>query len=238
MKNPLKDPRDPAYRPPLDRALPWPPTGPVDHPNLKELLYANLSPQQVVADIGCGPGPFEYDQFPPHFIAFDAFQPETTQGIVVGRDEIRIGRLEQFPLEDASVDAVILGFILEHVPEPGVFLREAERALKPGGWCYVAVPNHQSLEDRLFRLATRWAGSTRGPHIQRFTFDNFQDLMRQQTGLKLQAWHLLQSSFLWMQHPKLRWLRKPWVALLKALQVVGLDLLKTGNYQFLLRKPQ
>ncbi|MCB2155945.1 class I SAM-dependent methyltransferase [bacterium] len=235
MTRPIDDPRDPAYRPPLDRDAPFPPQGEAGHPNLKELLYANLGTEQVVVDVGCGTGPFEYHRFAPQFIAFDMFEPDSREGMKPV-DEFRLGRLETFPLEDESADAVVLGFILEHVPEPLVFLREAERVLRPGGWCYVAIPHHRSLEDRLFRLATRIAGSKRGPHIQRFTFTNFRQLTEEGTRLRAVGWHFLDASFLWMEHPKLRWARKPFVGVLKAMRAVGIDLFHESNYQILLQK--
>lgn len=236
MPDPLHDPEDPAYRPPLDRSLPWPPAGEVGHPNLKEQLYSSLPPEALVVDIGCGPGPFEYEAFPPRFLAFDAFPMTDPAGLRPDHDEFRLGRLDTFPLEDASCDAVVMGFILEHVTNPGQFLREADRVLRPGGWCYVAVPHHRSLEDRLFRMATRLAGSTRGPHIQRFTFDNFTALVESETTLRLEACHRLDASFLWMLHPRLRRLRRPCIRSFVLLRRTGIDLLREGNYQFLFRK--
>lgn len=234
-RSPFNDPRDIAWRPPLDPALPFPPAGEVEHPNLKELLYTNLRAEQVVVDVGCGPGPFEYHKFPPRFVAFDMFEPKTREGMKPG-DEFRLGRLETLPVEDASVDAVVMGFILEHVENPARFIQEADRVLRPGGWCYIAVPNHRSIEDRIFRLATRIAGSTRGPHIQRFTFENFRALVAAHSSLDLVAWHLLPGAFLFMEHPRLRALRRPTVALLRTPRIVGVDLLREGNYQFLFRK--
>jgi SAM-dependent methyltransferase len=227
---------DPAWRPPLDPALPVPPVGAVDHPNLKEHLYANLGADRVVLDVGCGNGPFEYAKYACRFVAFDMFDPGNLEGLKPG-DTFRKARLETFPLDDASCDAVVLGFILEHVERPAVFLREAHRVLRPGGWCYVAVPHHRSLEDRMFRLATRVAGSTRGPHIQRFTFDNLKTLVERDAGFELQAWHLLGGSFLWMTHPRLAWARPPFITALNGLKALGLDLYRESNYQLLLRRP-
>lgn len=234
--SPFDDPQDPAYRPPLDEALPWPPRGRVDHPNLKEHLYTNLREDQVVVDVGCGTGPFEYHHYACRFIAFDMFEPDSREGLREGRDEFRLARLESFPIGDGEVDAVVMGFILEHVKDPLVFLREAERVLKPGGWCYIAVPHHRSLEDRLFRLATRVAGSTRGPHIQRFTLQNLRTLIEDNTALRIQAWHPLRASYLWMNHPRLRGLRRPFIAILKSLRHIGFDGFREANYQLLLRR--
>ncbi|MDK2971811.1 MAG: hypothetical protein PWP23_1566 [Candidatus Sumerlaeota bacterium] len=234
--DPRQNPRDPAWRPPLDPALPFPPAGEVGHPNLKEHLYAHLPADAVVLDVGCGPGPFEYHRYPPRFIAFDMFEPVSREGLRAGHDEFRLGKLDALPAEDASCDAVVMGFILEHVEAPEVFLREADRVLRPGGWCYVAVPHHRSLEDRLFRLATSVAGSTRGPHIQRFTFENFKALAHGCSGLRLVAWHFLPASYLWMTHPKIAFARRPFLAMLRCLGMLGFDCFREANYQLLFRK--
>lgn len=232
--NPLTNPDDPAYRPPLAADAAFPPAGEVGHPNLKELLCRNLGAEALIADIGCGGGPFDYDRWRAAFVAFDVRPPVSSAGMKPV-DEFRLGRLQTFPLDDASCDAVLMGFILEHVTDPREFLREADRVLEPGGWCYVAVPNHRSLEDRMLRLATRVAGSSLGPHIQRFTFDNFVELASSCTSLRLVAWHRLDASFLWMMHPRLKRLRPVVVRALMLLRRCGLDLLKEGNYQFLFR---
>ena len=53
-----------------------------------------------------------------------------------------IGRAQELPLEDASVDAAVFMRTLHHVP-PGELLsalREARRVLRPGGVAYVAEP--------------------------------------------------------------------------------------------------
>lgn len=49
------------------------------------------------------------------------------------------------PFEDASFDVVIANHVIEHVPDQRVTLAEISRVLKPGGICYVAVPNRWAL---------------------------------------------------------------------------------------------
>ena len=53
----------------------------------------------------------------------------------------------------ASFDVIVLGFVLEHVADPGAILRRYKDFLAPGGRCFVAVPNGQSLHRRLGHLA-------------------------------------------------------------------------------------
>lgn len=233
---PIHDPSDIAYRPPLDDTMAFPSTGSVNHPNLKEAIYRSLTSGQVVADIGCGPGPFEYANYQSRFIAFDAFPPDSNDGMKPG-DTFLLGRLEEFPLENESCDAVVMGYILEHVTDPAKFIREAHRVLKPGGYCYIAVPHYKSLEDRLFRLATTVAGSTRGPHIQKFTFDNLCATTTSVSNLKPITWHHLNASFLWMQHPRLRLFRPLTVKVFLLLRAMGIDLVKDSNIQVIFQKP-
>jgi len=46
-------------------------------------------------------------------------------------------------------DTIIMGFILEHVDEPGAILVKYQKYLKPGGSLFVTVPNCQALNKRL-----------------------------------------------------------------------------------------
>jgi len=53
-----------------------------------------------------------------------------------------VGRAQELPLEDASVDLAVFMRVLHHVPPAGLIraLREAGRVLRPGGAVYVAEP--------------------------------------------------------------------------------------------------
>jgi SAM-dependent methyltransferase len=47
--------------------------------------------------------------------------------------DIQVGDAHALPFDDASFDAVTMGFCLHHIPEPGLALAEAKRVLRPGG---------------------------------------------------------------------------------------------------------
>lgn len=50
-------------------------------------------------------------------------------------------------------DVIVLGFILEHVSDPKAILQRFKQFLKPGGRCFVSVPNGESLHRRFGHAA-------------------------------------------------------------------------------------
>lgn len=111
-----------------------------------------------VLDVGCGTGGF-LDQLGRRFpgayervgtdIAGPALDHAEQLGIAVYR-----GGFPQSKLADGSFEAVTFWAVLEHLPTPAGFLREAARLLKPGGLCFALVPNFASLATRI--LGTRY----------------------------------------------------------------------------------
>lgn len=50
---------------------------------------------------------------------------------------------------DERFDVIIMGFILEHVDDPGLLLERYKKFLKPDGRLFITVPNAKSLNRRL-----------------------------------------------------------------------------------------
>ncbi|AMW34566.1 class I SAM-dependent methyltransferase [Haematospirillum jordaniae] len=48
---------------------------------------------------------------------------------------------ESLPLEDKTVDVIMMNHVIEHLADPLLFLKEAKRTLRPGGCLYVRTPN-------------------------------------------------------------------------------------------------
>lgn len=69
-------------------------------------------------------------------------------------DAVLCARFEEVTLPPDSFDAVCLWDVLEHVPDPEVFLAKAVEALRPGGVLALNVPNLQSWIARA--LGRRW----------------------------------------------------------------------------------
>jgi SAM-dependent methyltransferase len=66
------------------------------------------------------------------------------------------------PLQDASVDAVCVQAVLEHVLDPARVVSEIHRVLKPGGFVYAETPFMQQVHEgaydftRFTELGHRW----------------------------------------------------------------------------------
>jgi SAM-dependent methyltransferase len=65
-----------------------------------------------------------------------------------GLGEVRVGRLEELPWEDAVFDLITCLDVIEHVPDDVVALGELRRVARPGGWLLVTVPAYQALWSR------------------------------------------------------------------------------------------
>jgi 2-polyprenyl-3-methyl-5-hydroxy-6-metoxy-1,4-benzoquinol methylase len=53
---------------------------------------------------------------------------------------------EEHPFDDNSLDGLILADVLEHMPMAWEALRSYCRAVKPGGWVVISVPNNRYVE--------------------------------------------------------------------------------------------
>lgn len=111
-----------------------------------ELDRVPLPVRAVVLDAGCGSGRTldelaDYGEV--HGIELD---PEAAQlARSRGRGEVRTGRLEALPWNDATFDLITCLDVIEHTPDDRLTLRELRRVCKPGGWLLVTVPAYQGL---------------------------------------------------------------------------------------------
>ncbi len=62
-----------------------------------------------------------------------------------GDGEVRNGRLEELPYEDAWFDLITCLDVIEHTPDDRVALRELRRVCRAGGWLLVTVPAYPAL---------------------------------------------------------------------------------------------
>lgn len=97
-------------------------------------LGAKLSGRLL--DIGCGTKPYESYLHVQHYVGveIDTERSRTTSKADVFYDGKRI------PFDDGSFDSVLANEVFEHVFNPGEFLTEVNRVLKPDGLFLLTVP--------------------------------------------------------------------------------------------------
>jgi SAM-dependent methyltransferase len=114
-------------------------------------VNALLHPEDVVLDFGCGRGQHSESPTPTHR-ALTCVRGKVAR--VIGLDVDAVGiqnplidefrRLEDpshWPVEKESVNLILCDSVLEHLPEPSTFFREAARALRRGGHVCIRTPN-------------------------------------------------------------------------------------------------
>ena len=97
----------------------------------------------ALLDFGCGRGNFVVDELRDRFsrtVGFDLDRDATVGN--VSMDEVVIGSPDRLPFADASFDAVVSLWVLEHVEHPEQVFQEIARVLKPGG-CFAFVTPHK-----------------------------------------------------------------------------------------------
>ena len=98
-------------------------------------------------DIGCGDGMFLQLAQEKGWNVFGTELSAYGAELAAGRlnQEIHNGELETARFPDALFDVVTIWHVLEHVRDPGRYLAEIRRILKPAGILLLAVPNVNDL---------------------------------------------------------------------------------------------
>jgi SAM-dependent methyltransferase len=92
-----------------------------------------------------------------------------------GVEVIEAPLLEAAPPDGASFDAITLGDVIEHLPDPGVALDRVASWLAPGGMVWIATPDAGSRVARA--LGPRW-WSVIPTHVHLFTRRSLTRLLR------------------------------------------------------------
>lgn len=96
----------------------------------------SLPPGAVVLDVGAGDAPYRE-----LFEHCDYRTSDWEQSVHEGaRRANYIASADALPLEGATVDAVLMTQVLEHVADPRAVLGEAARVLRPQGGVFLTVP--------------------------------------------------------------------------------------------------
>ncbi len=116
-----------------------------------ELDAVESLPGGRILDIGCGLG-FLLEQLSSRWIRYgcDYSQFAVDYCKRKGLGTLYHGDLFDLKLDDDFFDVVSARYVLEHLKDPGRFLSEIRRILKPGGRLVVSVPNWGGLCAKLF----------------------------------------------------------------------------------------
>jgi SAM-dependent methyltransferase len=95
-----------------------------------------LPPGAVVLDVGAGDAPYR------ELFAHCDYVTNDWEGSVHdgARDADVVASADALPLDDGSVDAVLLTQVLEHVVDPAAVVGEMARVLRQGGALFATVP--------------------------------------------------------------------------------------------------
>jgi SAM-dependent methyltransferase len=89
--------------------------------------------------------------------------------------DFKEGHLEELEYPASFFDAVILDNVLEHVPDPVVFMKKVLSVLKPGGYIFGTTPNFRSIDRFVFQRY--WGGFHMPRHIYVFSANNLKQFM-------------------------------------------------------------
>ena len=127
-------------------------------------LAALLDPTWTVGDFGCGTGQTTaaLAPFVERVIAVDESSAMlgAARKRLAGNDnvEVRGGRLEDLPIDDASLDAAVLSLVLHFVVDPTLVLTEAARVLKAGAPLLVVDMLPHERDDYRAAMGHLWLG--------------------------------------------------------------------------------
>jgi 2-polyprenyl-3-methyl-5-hydroxy-6-metoxy-1,4-benzoquinol methylase len=154
-------------------------------------LFREHCRRGAVLDVGSSSGAFLHQlnqQFPGDYeiagtdVSGSPLDYAESKGIPVIRGD--------FPAHDfgaRSFDAITFWAVLEHLLEPKRFLEKAATLLKPGGYCFVLVPNLESLAVRLIGKRYRYIYDQ---HLNYFTRSTLKALAKERFEvLSLRSMH-------------------------------------------------
>lgn len=116
-------------------------------------LFRRFCSGGKVLDVGCSTGGFLFQleaRWPGDYerLGTDVVGPALDYAKERGVAVLRAGFLEH-DFGDGQFDALTMWAVVEHLVEPSKFLAKAASLLRPGGHCFVLVPNLKSLAMRL-----------------------------------------------------------------------------------------
>ena len=149
-------------------------------------LFRKFCPRGEVLDVGCGSGSFLFQlkkRWPADYrilgtdVSGGPLDYAESRGVTVLRENF----LEQ-DFGARKFDAITFWAVIEHLHEPRQFIDKAWGLLNPNGWCFVLVPNMQSLAVRLLGKNYRYILPQ---HVNYFTEATLKQLVTRRGGFQI-----------------------------------------------------
>ncbi|MBI3783404.1 MAG: metalloregulator ArsR/SmtB family transcription factor [Deltaproteobacteria bacterium] len=127
-------------------------------------LAALLDESWTVGDLGCGTGQVTTTLAPfvRRVIAVDSSRAmmQALRRRLNGSTnvEVRHGRLQALPIDDAELDAAVSCLVLHHLPDPPAVLAEAARVLRPGGRLLIVDMLRHDRQEYQQQMGHEWLG--------------------------------------------------------------------------------
>jgi 2-polyprenyl-3-methyl-5-hydroxy-6-metoxy-1,4-benzoquinol methylase len=148
----------------------------------KQLLDKVAHPKSIL-DIGCGTG-----HFLKYLSEFDyqllGLEPDDDARAFAKESGVNAEPLDQLHhLENEKWDAITMWHVLEHVYDLQKDFKKFVDLLVPGGYLFVAVPNHNSLDAKIY--GDKWAAYDVPRHLYHFR-ENDIELLAKNYNLSLE----------------------------------------------------
>jgi 2-polyprenyl-3-methyl-5-hydroxy-6-metoxy-1,4-benzoquinol methylase len=155
-------------------------------------ILTKLKPGGRILDVGCANGQFMYWAKQRGFVSAGVELNRRTAEVASSNGfEVFNGFLGEASFPENSFDAVFLGEIIEHVPNPREFVKNCSRLLRPGGLLAITTPNLNCFWSKstffLYQqFKTPWSSVTPPYHLHQFSDSNL-DLLMSQENFELVA---------------------------------------------------
>jgi len=149
-------------------------------------LFRNYCPAGYVLDVGCSTGAFLYQLKARHPKDYRPVGTDVTSAALDHAEqkgiEVIRGSFLDHNFGMTRFDAITFWAVMEHLVHPKKFLAKAALILKPGGCCFVLVPNLRSLAVRLLGVKYRYLMPD---HVNCFTATTLKQFGRTELSLEV-----------------------------------------------------
>jgi 2-polyprenyl-3-methyl-5-hydroxy-6-metoxy-1,4-benzoquinol methylase len=154
-------------------------------------LFRKHCPRGSVLDVGCSSGAFLHQLKKRHPDDYQIWGTDVSSAALHHASKMGVPIIQGNFLTHSftqSFDAVTFWAVMEHLFEPQLFLKKAESILKPGGLCFILVPNMKSLAVKLIGSKYRYIFAE---HLNYFT----PETLRKFAGLEFAIVDLKSTHF-------------------------------------------